>query len=101
METGALRLAPIYDFGGAFGSSAKGRQFLANANKAAFLLIYFVYGDLNPDWDYSWYDPNRLIGAEEEIRDYLSKTGFYTPEYIDCALDIFRRQKKMLDEMKK
>ena len=101
LNTGALRLAPIYDFGGAFGSTKRGKEFLSHANKAAFLLIYFLFGDLDPSWDYSWYNPSRLIGVEDIVRDYLSKTEFYTPELVECALNIFSQQKKALDEMKK
>lgn len=101
IDTGELRLAPIYDFGGAFGSSNRGKEFIASANKGSFFLIYFLFGDLDPSWDYSWYDPKKLEGAEEVIREYLSKTEFYTPDYIECALEIFRRQKKALDEMAK
>lgn len=101
MDTGELHLAPIHDFGGAFGSSARGRKTLSHPNKATLLLIYFLFGDLDPRWDYSWYDPSRLDGAEKEIREYLSKTEFYGPELIDCAIEIFNQQKKALDAMKR
>ena len=39
--------------------------------------------------------------SPEEIEEYLSKSAFYTPEIIRCALDIYHQQKKTLDKMKK
>lgn len=101
VETGEIRPAPIMDLGGAFGSSKSGRGLIANANKGTFLIIYFLFSNLDPDWDYSWYDPHSLDGAEEIIEEYLDKSAFYTPDIKECALEIYRRQKKALDMMKK
>lgn len=100
VETGAIRTAPIMDLGGAFGSSKSGRETIANANKATLLIIYFLFNCLDPSWDYSWYDPHTLDGVEEEIIEYLSKTTFYTPDIIQCVLNIYHQQKTSLDEMK-
>lgn len=99
MKTGALRVAPLYDLGGAFGSSKSGKEFISNANKGTMLLIYFMFSNLDPSWDYSWYNPEKLIGFEDEIKEYLSKSDFYTPELIDCVIKIFQQQKSSLDEM--
>ena len=68
-------------------------------DKATLLLIYYIYSDLNPDWDYSWYDKNKLIGFEEEIRNVLSKSDFYKPDIPDFVIEIYRQQKASLDEM--
>lgn len=101
MHTGSLRPAPLYDLGGAFGSSKTGRETIAKANRGTLLMIYFLFAGLDPSWDYSWYDPDRLIGFEEEIQDYLSKSEFYTPEITRCVIEVYHQQKKTLDEMKK
>lgn len=100
VDTGEIRLAPIMDLGGAFGSSKTGRDTIAHANRGTLFLIYFLYGSLNPEWDYSWYESRMLDGVEEEIEDYLSKSTFYTPEIISCALTIYHQQKKALEEAK-
>lgn len=99
MKTNALRPAPIYDFGGAFGSSKSGREMIAKANKGTFLLIYFLFCGLDPHWDYSWYDPTKLVGFEDEIKDYLGKSEFYSPDIIQCVIEVFRHQKKSLNEV--
>ena len=101
IKTGEIRLAPVFDFGGAFGSGKTGRQLLENINKATYLIVYFAFGDLNPDWDYSWYDPHSLDGFEDEIRELLSKSDFYNPQLIDNIIDVFQHQKASLDENSK
>ncbi len=98
METGELRMAPLYDLGGAFGSSKTGKSMISNLTKATFLLIYFTFNTLEPDWDYSWYDPARLVGFENEIRKYLSKSYFYTTELIERVIEVYHQQKSTLDE---
>ena len=100
INANTFRPAPLYDLGGAFGSSKSGREFISKANKGALLLIYFLFSGLDPKWDYSWYNPDKLIGFEDEIIEYLSKSEFYTPDIINCVIDIYHQQKKTLDEMK-
>ncbi len=99
IKTGEIRISPLYDLGGAFGSSRSGREFISNINEGSLMLIYFFFSQIDKDWDYSWYDPTRLIDAEEVIRFYLSKSEFYTPEIIDNVIKIFNIQKSSLDEM--
>ena len=99
MITGEIKMAPLYDLGGAFGSGSKAKEFLAHPNKTMFLLIYFLYSNLDPQWDYSWYDKDKLIGFEDEIREVLSKSEFYTPDLIDLIIDVYQKQKSSLNEM--
>lgn len=98
VNTGKIRIAPLYDLAGAFGSSQKGRDFLKSFDKGSYLLISFVFGDLNPSWDYSWYNPNKLNGFEDEIRNILSLSTFYTPELIERILSLYHQQKSILDD---
>ncbi len=97
-KTGELKMAPIIDLGGSFGSSKSGREFIKNFNKGSFILIYFIFSGLNPDWDYSWYNPDSLIGVEDDIKEFLSKTNFYTPELVDRVIEVYHHQKESLDE---
>ena len=99
MKTGEIKIAPLYDLGGSFGSGVHAKQFLLNRNKTTLLIAYFLYSNLDSEWDYSWYDKNKLIGFEDEIRRTLSKSEFYTPEIIDFVIEIYKRQKQSLDEM--
>lgn len=99
IKTGEIRIAPIYDLAGAFGSTETGRKMLSNINKATYMMVYFLYGYLNPEWDYSWYNPSSTDGFEDEIRNVLSKSDFYTPRLIDNIIDVYKHQKQSLDEL--
>ena len=100
-KTGQIRIAPIYDLGGAFGSSRSGQNIISKIDKSTFILVYYLFTDLDPDWDYSWYNPDKLIGYEEEIRRVLSLSAFYTPELIDCIIQVYKHQKETLDKTAK
>ena len=97
-NTGEIRLAPIYDLGGSFGSSSSGQKLISQPSKGVLIIVYFLFNDLDPDWDYSWYHKERLIGFEEEIRDILSKSSFYTPELIDTIIEVYHNQKNIIDK---
>ena len=99
LTTGAIRVAPIYDLAGAYGGTKRGRDFLANLNKGTIFMVYFFFGRLDPKWDYSWYDPDQLIGFEDEMRKILSESDFYTDELIDNIIAVYQNQKQTLDEM--
>lgn len=99
MKTGKIKIAPIYDLGGSFGSGETAKKYLANPNKATLLLIYFAYSLLDSSWDYSWYNKDKLEGFEKEIRETLSKSDFYNDDTLDFVIEIYRQQKEALDEM--
>ncbi|MBQ2070440.1 MAG: hypothetical protein II467_05875 [Bacilli bacterium] len=98
VETGDYHPAPFFDLAGSFGGTTTGKSFLSNINKATYMIIYFLYSGLDPEWDYSWYDPAKLEGFEEVIRGMLSKSDFYTPQLIDNIIDVYHHQKETLDE---
>ena len=100
-RTGEMRIAPLYDLAGSFGSTEHGRTILSNLDKASMFLIFFMYDNLNPNWDYSWYNPSKLEGFEVEIREMLSKSSFYTPELIDKIVAFYQYQKQNLDDLYK
>ena len=101
IKTGQIRMAPAFDFGSAYGSGETGRKILSDINKGTYILIYFAFGDIKPEWDYSWYDPNSLDGFEDDIRETLSISDFYTPQLIDNIIDVYHHQKASLDEFAK
>ena len=61
--------------------------------KATYLFVYYIYTYLDPDWDYSWFDPKSLEGFEEDIKGTLSKSDFYTEELINNIISVYRHQK--------
>ena len=101
IDNGQIKLAPIFDIGSSFGSSEKARRMLSSINKATYLIVYFLFGDLDPNWDYSWYSPESLDGFEDEIREYLSKGDFYTEALMENIIDVYHHQKDSLDALAK
>ena len=99
LKTNKVRVAPLYDLGGAFGSTRTGKAFLSKITPASYIVIYFLFSGLEEDWDYSWYDKNCLNGYEDEIREYLSKSDFYDEGLINNIIETYRYQKKSLEEL--
>ena len=99
IDSGKIRLAPLFDLGSSFGSSERARNVLSKANKATYVIVYFIFSDLDPDWDYSWYKPELLDGFENEIKEYLSKSDFYSEELINNIIDVYQHQKDSLNAM--
>ena len=79
-------------------SPVRGKKILADLNKGTYFIVYFLFGGLDPDWDYSWYDPKRLDGFENEIRDVLSKSDFYNEKLIENIVGVYKVQKEEIDE---
>ena len=100
-KTNKIKPAPIHDLAGAFGTSKTGKEFITKLNKGSYFIIYFLFSFLESSWDYSWYEPTRLDGFEEEIRKILSNSNFYTPELIERIIDVYQHQKDALDEISK
>ena len=53
--------------------------------------FFYIFNDIQPDWDYSWYNKDNLIGFEDEIREILSKSDFYKPEILEFMNEYGRR----------
>lgn len=99
IKTKKIRVAPLYDLAGAFGTCKSARELVKKGEKGTYIIVYYLFNNLEPDWDYSWYDPNKLIGFEDTIREILSKSSFYTPEILDRIVNVYLQQKSSLDEL--
>ena len=99
LKTNEYKVAPFYDLASGFGSSERGKAMIANPTKATFFIVYYLYSDLDPSWDYSWYDPKCLDGFEDEIRDYLAKAEFYTDKLIETIILVYQQQKETLHKV--
>ena len=101
LDTDEIFIAPLYDLGGAYGGSRTAHNLLAKPSTGLLFIVYFAYGGLQPNWDYSWYNPDNLIGFEEEMKEILSKSDFYNEEMINNIIDVYHHQKSTLDEFAK
>jgi len=98
LKNGEYTPAPFFDLAGSFGGSERGKKILAGLNKGTYFIVYFLFGGLDPDWDYSWYVPKRLEGFEDEIRSVLSQSDFYSKELIENIVAVYKVQKEEIDE---
>ena len=94
VETGAYRAAPLFDYGGAFGMglSPQGMRQLCENPVPAILAIARKCSGLDPDWDYSWYDPRALEGFDEELEGALSAIGGLPASYPQIVAKAFALQ---------
>lgn len=80
VETGAYRTAPVFDYGGAFGMGLSLEEMERLCAKPVLIAIIIarMFNELEPEWDYSWYDPHALDGFAEELEDALTAVdGLY------------------------
>lgn len=94
IDTGALRLAPLFDYDRAFGLSDRERMEKVRDNpKVAMLLVANKFSNLDPARDYSWYDPCALDGFEEEIERVLDAHPAVPRGYARFVADMFAAQR--------
>lgn len=88
-----LRLAPIFDFGGAFGTFTKDVSRYAQANQTfALLYVAWRFGSLDPTWDYSWFNPSKLEGFGEVVEQTLASCEALPPTYPAFVRAVFEQQ---------
>ena len=74
LMTGALRPAPLFDLGRAFGVfEPESMRVALKHPQLALLMVANKFNFLKPSWDYSWFEPSRLDGFEEEFRGDLAR----------------------------
>ena len=75
MKTMKLRTAPLFDRGRSFGSFGKtndkgsfsAAEYALRSPAGIYMLLLMHSSLMKPEWDYSWYDPKRLEGFEDDI----------------------------------
>ena len=67
--TGDCRIAPLFDFDRAFGFPSRDYPYEAVCKSPALatMLCCSNFSDLDPSWDWSWYDPRVLEGFEARV----------------------------------
>lgn len=100
VESGALRLAPFFDFDRTFGLSHRERMKSACAHPEVMALFMAnSFSNLDPSWDYSWYDPSALDGFEHEIERALMGCEAIPQGYAQLAADMFVAQRAYVNSI--
>lgn len=97
LDSGALRLAPHFDFDHCFGLSGSTDLAWAVRNpQLIMLLVASRFSEIDPTLDYSWYDPQALDGFENEIEDLLSTCDALPEGYAELVARLFVAQRTYL-----
>lgn len=100
IESGALRLAPFFDFDRTFGFTHPDKMAWACASPgAAKLLLALMFSNLDPAWDYSWYDSHALDGFEREIERMVSACDIAPEGYAQLIANMFVAQRTYVNSI--
>jgi hypothetical protein len=69
LQTDARRAAPLFDYDRSFGHGPDDFpvERMCDNPRLAMLLCAYAFSNLDPSWDWGWYDPRVLEGFERRI----------------------------------
>ncbi len=100
-ETNTRRAAPPFDYGHSFGFLSVNvplERFCGNPSLAA-LCCAKCFSNLDPSWDWSWYDPHTLEGFEIRILELLSRNEALPSNFAEVIAQLFVMQREYVNEV--
>ena len=99
-ETGACRAAPPFDYDRAFGFPYEGFPLEAICSDPTFALFLCAkeFSDLEPSWDWEWYDPQVLDGFEDRIVQAYASFSDLPPNFGRIVAQFFVMQRDYLNK---
>ena len=101
-STGERRAAPPFDYDRSFGFPSDEfpiEVMCANPQLAA-LLCAQSFSDLDPSWDWSWYDPRAIEGFDERIEEAFAPYRHnLTPNFVELLVRLFVIQRSYVNEV--
>ena len=100
VETGTNRASPLYDFGGAFCLGVRADVIERAIINPEFALLWMLrdFSELDPSWDYSWYNPRALEGFGEELEATLDTVEGIPKGYPKLVRQAFELQLGYVNE---
>lgn len=106
LTTMKLKAAPLFDRGRSFGSFGEpienGRyscaEYAIESTATVFIMMLFHSTLIHNDWDFSWYDPKKLDGFEDDIDNMLSVCEDIPKQYIEMLKAAFQYQLDYLNK---
>ena len=101
LETGECRAALPFDYDHAFGFPPE-KQTLEVVCGNPFLASLFIakeFSDLDPSWDWSWYDPQALEGFEGRIKEAYSHLTGFPSNFADLVAQAFVVQRDFVNNV--
>ncbi|HAM16441.1 MAG TPA: hypothetical protein DCP91_11435 [Eggerthellaceae bacterium] len=100
-KTGERRFAPPFDYDRAFGFPSDEHSYeamCANPQNAALLCAY-SFSDLDPSWNWGWYDPQVLEGFENRIVEAFASLQGLPPSFGKLIARLFAIQRSYLNDV--
>jgi len=101
VKTGERRFAPPFDYDRAFGfpnDECVYEEMCANPQSAALFCAY-SFSDLEPSWDWGWYDPRTLEGFEDRIVEAYASLRNLPPNFGGLVARLFVIQRTYLNDV--
>lgn len=97
--TDTWRAAPIFDYDGSFGFPGYSglTEHLCASPGLAELLCAHRFSFLDPSWDWSWYDPQVLVGFEKRILEAYVPYQSCPPHFGEVVAHLFVIQRKYVN----
>ena len=101
LETGAIRAALPFDYDRAFGFPYPDFPFEGFCNNPSFVALACarVFSDLDPSWDWSWYDPSVLDGFENCILEAYKDLRSPHPSLGNLVAGLFVLQRDYVNKV--
>ena len=95
IDSDAWRVAPIFDYDGAFGIPLNGVSisYLCENPPLVELFCAQRFSFLKPSWDWSWCDLRALDGFEDVIRKAYASCGSLPPVFAELIAHLFVAQR--------
>ncbi len=99
VETGACRAALPFDYDRAFGLLSADFPLASMCNNPAYAMLLCAkeFSNLDPSWDWSWYDPRTLDGFEERIAGAYTGYDNLPPNFGDLVARLFVIQRNYIN----
>ena len=101
IDTSVWRVAPIFDYDGAFGFPFRGVSISYLCENPLFveLLCAQRFSFLNPSWDWSWYDLRALDGFEDVIMEAYASCHSLPPNFAELIARLFVAQRDYVNKV--
>jgi hypothetical protein len=100
-EANTRRAAPPFDYDHSFGflSASIPLEIISENPNLAALCCARDFSNLDPSWDWGWYDPHALEGFESRILDLYSRNEALPPRFGEVVAWLFAMQREYVNKV--
>ena len=101
IDSNAWRMAPIFDYDGAFGVPLNGVTISQVCENPLLVELFCAhrFSFLKPSWDWSWCDLRALDGFEDVIREAYASCRSLPPVFAELVAHLFVAQRDYVNKV--